>query len=81
MVRSFLASLPPQQQRLNDESMIPKPNLDTFVFVRVRANIGAFSVDEGYVSSVSALLFHLLLITHGSAGVWKWWRCKRATFS
>lgn len=49
MLRSFLASLPPQQRKLEEESMIPRPNLDTFVFARVRETIGAFQVEEGCV--------------------------------
>lgn len=49
MLRSFLASLPPQQRKLEEESMIPRPNMDTFVFARVRETIGAFQVEEGCV--------------------------------
>lgn len=50
MLKAFLASLPQQQRKLDEEVMMPRPNLDTFVFARVRVTIGAFQVEEGCVA-------------------------------
>lgn len=52
MQRSFLASIPEQQRRLDEVNalgnMIPQPNLDTFVFARITASLGQFQLEEGY---------------------------------
>ena len=53
MMKSFLASLPPSIRKLDEEAMITKPNLDTFVFVRIAETIGAFQVEEGCVVAES----------------------------
>jgi GINS complex subunit 4 len=44
--KAFLCQLPDSFQSLTEPAMLPRPNLDRHVFVRVTAHIGDFQLDD-----------------------------------